>query len=151
MALCHLCQYTRVIDWEILLTDNIYHPYRSAQTSLWCCAQKKLFLHYYFPEKWLTFKGFCDLYLLGVRDMKSDLSVDNHRLVFWLWAHVDSAGSVCVVLTQILKHCGCLERYLGNAMYFKLPPSNLIWIRQLQRELIMFHQNAIANCNWISF
>lgn len=34
MALGHLCQYTRVIDWEILLTDSIDYSYRSAQTSL---------------------------------------------------------------------------------------------------------------------
>lgn len=33
MALCHLCQYIRVIDWEILLTDNIDHSHRTAQTS----------------------------------------------------------------------------------------------------------------------
>lgn len=59
--------------------------------------------------------------------------------------------SVCVIVTWGLERCGCIKRYLGNVMYFKLPRSNLIWIRQLQRELIMFPQNAIANCNWISF
>lgn len=66
-----------------------------------------------------------DLYM---REIKSDLFVGNYEISFGYERLLSWLANVCVTIAQLqytLEHCGCIERYLGDVMYFKL--QEVIW------------------------